>query len=142
MSRIRRAVGRTGRGERRSGCAGRSGRPRRLRPHQFLDGEGGGRHAAAHEPEERAEVPRGGEAGYEQTWQARLEVIVQDWEAVGELHVFHDPREVGDLVHVGLVAGREHDMVHHEALTGRETDVYFASFFPALLDRGVWVAAD
>jgi hypothetical protein len=43
-----------------------------------------GRHrAAAHEAEERSEVPGGREAGYEETRQARLEVSVQHREAVG-----------------------------------------------------------
>ena len=52
---------------------------------QTLSGERGRHRAAAHEAEKRSEVPSSRETRYEQALKARLEVLVQNGESVGEL---------------------------------------------------------
>src|SRR5215204_2410541 len=120
-----------------------SGLPPVERLGQAHGGKRGRYGAPAHEAEERSEVSRGCEARHEQSSQARLEVIVQYRQPVGELQVVYHAREVGDLSHVRLVASRYDDVVHHEALPGREPYLDLpAGDLPTLFHRGVRPAVD
>jgi hypothetical protein len=97
--------------------------PSLVRVEECGDDQGGGRRTSADKPKEGAEVTGGDEARHEEPGHAGLEQLVEYGKAIRGLDAVKEWLQIPDVRQIGLVAGGEHHIIHHELLTAGERDV-------------------
>ena len=101
-------------------------RDRSIRVEECGDDQGGGSRAPADESKKGPEIVGRDKARHEESGHAGLEPFVESGKAIHGLDSVKDRLQILDVRQIGLVAGGEQYMIHHELLTTGERDIDLA----------------